>query len=105
MARKLLAVLLMLSWIVLSGFDLLEDLQFETGASAYSHSRGAGDKSLPPHSKRHASLTNNIVESAAGTQVFYPSLLRLTPSQSAVPPILSSHRVSELHKLNRVFLI
>jgi hypothetical protein len=105
MARKSLAALLVLSWVVLSGFDLLEDFKFETGTSAYVHSQGAPDKSLPAYPKRQASLTNNIVETATSVQRVYPLLLRLTCSESPTQNALSSERASELHKLHRVFLI
>ena len=103
MARKSLAVLLLLSWIILSGFDLLEDLGFETGNSAYS--QGSTNNHLLPHLKHRSSLANNIVESAASAQQFYPLTLRLIPNQSPIHPVLSFHTVFDLHKLHRVFLI
>jgi hypothetical protein len=102
MLRKPLAALLILSWVVLSGLDLLEDLEFETGPSAYS---GSTDKSFPPYFKHRVSLANNIVESAHSEQLSYPSLLGLTVSHSPRHSICSFHRVSELYKLHRVFLI
>jgi len=102
MLRKSLAILLLFSWVILSGFDLLEDLQFESGTSAYS--QGPIDKSLP-YLKHRASLANNIVESANHAQLFYPSLLRLAAVQWPIQPVLSFHKVSQLHKLHHVFLI
>jgi hypothetical protein len=102
MLRKPLAALLILSWVVLSGFDLLEDLVFDTGPSAYS---GGTDKSLPPHLKHRVNLANNIVESAHSEQLSYFSLIGLTVSQSPSHSVSSFHRVSELYKLHRVFLI
>jgi hypothetical protein len=102
MLRKPLAALLILSWVVLSGFDLLEDLEFGTGLSAYS---GGTDKSVPPYLKHLASLANNIIESAHGEQPSYLSLLGLTVSHSPSHSISSFHRVSELYKLHRAFLI
>lgn len=102
MLRKSLAILLLFSWVILSGIDLLEDLEFDSEATAYS--QGPLDQSLP-YLKHRANLANNIVESADHTQVFYPALLRLTAAQSPIHPVLSFQRVSQLHKLHRVFLI
>ena len=101
MFRKLLAAVLVFSWVVLSGIDLLEDLQLESDHSAYSQSAD----SLLPTWMLHASLTNNIVESAIDTDAFTTPILRLNLSQSSIHPVSSSHRVLDLHKLLRVFLI
>jgi hypothetical protein len=103
MLRKTLSALLVLSWVVLSGFDLLEDLGFKTGPSAYSES--IPDKALPPHLKHRVSLANNIVESAHIAQLFYPSLLGLTRFRASDHSVASFHKVSELYKLHRAFLI
>jgi hypothetical protein len=102
MLRKPLAILLIVSWVVLSGFDLLEDLEFETGFSAYS---GGTGKTLPPYFKHRVSLANNIIESAHSEHPSYLSLLGLTVSHSPNHSVSSFHRVSELYKLHRVFLI
>jgi hypothetical protein len=101
MFRKPLAVVLVFSWVVLCGFDLVEDLKLESEHSAYSQS----GKSLSPNWIQHAGLANNIVESAVNAYAFYTPLLRLNLSQSFVYPASSSHKVLELHKLHRVFLI
>jgi hypothetical protein len=103
MLRKALAALLILSWVVLSGFDLLEDFGFKTGPSISSE--GTPDKSLPPHFRHRVSLANNIVESAHIEQLFYPSLFGQTSFRASNHPISSFHRVFELYKLHRVFLI
>jgi hypothetical protein len=103
MLRRLLAVLIVFSWVVLSGVDLLEDLRLETGTSAYGHR--SGDRSVPPGLEQRLSLTNNIVESAASPEVFRPSIFRRTAVDSFVHPLFSFHRALALHKLNRVFLI
>jgi len=101
MFRRPLAIALVFSWFILSGFDLLEDLKLESEHSGYSHS----SKSLSPNWIQHASLANNIIESAINTYVFYTPLLRLNLSQFSIHPVSSSHKVLELHKLHRVFLI
>ena len=103
MLRKALAALVILSWVILSGFDLLEDLGFKTGPSAYSES--TPEKALPSDFKHRLSLANNIVESAHIEQLFYPSLFRLTAFRPSNHPLSLFHRVSELYKLHRVFLI
>jgi hypothetical protein len=102
MSRKPLAALLILSWVILSGLDLLEDLEFDTGPSAYS---GATNKSLPPYFKHRVSLANNIIESAHSEPPSYLSLLGLTASYPRCHLVSSFHKVSELYKLHRVFLI
>ena len=103
MSRRFVAALLIFSWIVLSGFDLLEDLHFESGNGTYA--QGTRDKSLPTHLHHRANLTNNIVESAANLQVIFPSILRWTPTPSASRRVWSFRGVSDLHKLHRVFII
>jgi hypothetical protein len=107
MVRKPLSLLLLLSWLALSGFDLVEDLDFETETSVYSQdSQGTTtEKSLPPYSKQHVRLANNIVESAGSTRLFSPILLRLTPFTSPNYPVLSCDRIFALYKLHHVFLI
>ena len=101
MFRKPLAVVLIFSWVVLSGIDLLEDLKLESEHSAYSES----GESLLPNWLQHASVANNIVESAINPSTFYTPLVRLNLSRSSIHPVLSSHKVLELHKLHCVFLI
>jgi hypothetical protein len=101
MLRKALAILLLFSWVLLSGVDLLEDLQFARRNSAY-HNR-ATDKA--PANSHHASVANNIIESSDYAQRFYPALLRLAAVRSATHPVLSFEKVFQLHKLYRVFQI
>ena len=101
MFGKPLALVLAFSWVVFSGFDLLEDLKLASEHSAYSQS----GKSLSPNWIRHAGLANNAVESAINASAFYTPLLRLNLSQSSIHPLSSSHRALDLHKLHRVFLI
>lgn len=103
MLRKFLALLLLFSWVVLSGFDLLEDLTLDLGSSVYT--QGATDKFPSPNFKHRGSRANNIVESAASASVLFPSLFRLSAYRSVFHPVFSSRRVLKLHKLHRVFLI
>ena len=101
MLGKLLAVLLVFGWVSLSAFDLLEDLRTGSGDSAYAQT----GKSHSPHWRRHLSLANNIVEFAACAHGVYSPLLRLNFFKTTIPSLGSSHRVLELYKLHRVFLI
>jgi hypothetical protein len=100
MLRKRLGLLLALSWVILSGYDVIEDLDLpdpiELHNSADALSRGVGSAGL---------LARNIVESAARPHLRCASLpehyLEFTASYT---PSLS-HKVFKLHKINQVFLI
>ena len=103
MLRKYLASLLVVSWVVLSGFDLLEDLRFDYGPSAYARSDSA--KSLAPDLKHRVGLANNMVETADHDQPFVPSQLRETYFPSTLLPLSTFRGSFALHKLHHVFLI
>ena len=100
MLRKPLALLLALSWAILSGYDVIEDLDFpdriELHNSAETLFRGPGSAGL---------LAGNIVESADRPLLRYASLpehyLEFTASYVPSP----SHMILKLHKLNQVYLI
>ena len=100
MYRKPLAVLLIFSWIVLAGFDLLEDLDVPLQTRVHS----PFDGSLPNVSSG-ANIVNNIVESADHIQPSYTGLLGFPAVASAIDTALSFKKASRLHKLHRVFLI
>lgn len=101
MFRKALAAALVFSCLILSGFDLLEDLKWESEHSAYSQK----GRILPPSWIPHASLANNILESAVHAYAYYTSLLSEKLPASAIHAVSSSRRALELYKLHRVFLI
>jgi hypothetical protein len=101
MFARLLAVLLIFGWVALSAIDLLEDLKLPSGDSAYAQ---AG-KAHSPCWNRHASLANNMVESAVGASTVYAPLFRENDSEPTLHLLWSTPRVLELHKLHRVFLI
>jgi hypothetical protein len=101
MFRKPLALALVFSCVILSGFDLLEDLRLESDHSAYSKSGRLPSRTWI----QHASLANNILESGASAAAFFILLFPHNLSHSATHPVSTSHRVSELYKLHRVFLI
>ena len=100
MLRKRLALLLALSWVILSGYDVIEDLDFpdriELQNSADTLFRGSGSAGL---------LAGNIVESADRPQLRCASLPEyyLEFTASYVPSL--SHKVFKLHKVNQVYLI
>lgn len=100
MLKRGLAVLLVLSWVILSGFDVLEDLdpfgQIELHGSAGPSTHGVGHT---------ISLANNIIESADDSRPRHS----VTRHQPTVHLPVDVHVVvqssSKLHKLHHIFLI
>jgi hypothetical protein len=100
MLRKRLALLLVVLWVILSGYDVTEDLNLPDRVALHhttdALSFGAGSAGL---------LARNIVESADRPRLRYASspehYLEFTASYA---PSLSQ-RVFKLHKVNQVFLI
>jgi hypothetical protein len=101
MLRKSLAVLLVLSWVILSGFDVVEDLdlpdEVEVGKSA------AAEFPPGPWSCR---LVNNMVESANASSTREP-VLASNPviGKAYFTAVTVSHVKLKLHKLHAIFLI
>ena len=83
MLRKRLALLLALSWVILSGYDVIEDLdlpdRIEIHNPADALSGGAGSAGL---------LARNIVESADRPHLRYANLLEhiLSSPRALSPP-------------------
>jgi hypothetical protein len=100
MVRKGLAVILVVSWVILSGFDVLEDLNFpsqtELHASAHRASSASG------HFSRWA---NNIVESAEDSESCHEKVLEQLVAQRSAAVYTAKLKSSKLHKLYRVYLI
>ena len=100
MLRKRLALLLALSWVILSGYDVIEDLDLPDRIALHSSSdalsRGAGAAGL---------LARNMVESADRPYLRCATLLEhhLEFAASYTPRV--TQRVFKLHKVNQVFLI
>jgi hypothetical protein len=93
MLRRALALLLVLSWLVLAGIDLLEDLNGHSQVALNSHSQSGG-------------LANDIVESADAACVEDNSSLSEQATcflSVSLPP--SSPRASKLHKLHQIYQI
>jgi len=103
MCRRLIAGLIILGWVSLSGFDLVEDLDEVPGQAAVSKSSPVDSSS----SKRGGwgPLANNIVESANHTQQTDVALVSFTTTIFDPDPILDFRGHFQLHKLYHVFLI
>jgi hypothetical protein len=100
MFRKSLAILLVFSWIVLSGLDLLEDFDVQLDAGVHSPLEGP-----LPNGGSGINVVNNIVEFADRPQPFHAGLFGLLAVHLSVGTDLSFKKTSRLHKLHRVFLI
>jgi hypothetical protein len=100
MLRKRLALLLVLSWVILSGYDVTEDLHLPDRVALHQTagplSHGAGSEGL---------LARNIVESADRPHLRYATLpehyLEFIANYTPSLP----QRIFKLHKINQVFLI
>jgi len=102
MCRRITAVLLILGWISLSGFDVVEDLDGVPTQRALAGASGNGSTA-----KLHdrTPLANNIVESANRIQHADLALVNFTPTLFDCDTLLEFRRHSQLHKLYQVFLI
>ena len=100
MLRRFIALLLVFSWIGLSGFDVTEDLdlpdQIEFQSSTDSPTATNGPAGL---------LARNIVETANNTQSRCANLLEQFATRKTTYAAHHSHKTSKLHKVHRVFLI
>lgn len=102
MCRRLLSALLIVAWVVLSGLDMLEDIDspskdavFESETSD-SPSPGAGVR---------PDIVNNIVESAGRIQQPQVVLFSIAALSFAQEAVFDFRRFFPLHKLYRVYLI
>jgi hypothetical protein len=99
MLRRAISVVLVFSWVILAGIDVLEDLDLPDRIEFQCSSK----TTLPAGSG--APLARNIVESATHSGIRCSGWLeQLTPPVTIHTPHLSQ-KVSKLHKVNRVFLI
>jgi hypothetical protein len=102
MSRKFLAALLVCSWIILSGFDLIEDLRSPDQAIATAASHG---RSSPSMAGGSGTLANNIIESALRMQRVYSALSGSGILACSSESLYEFRACFRLHKLYRVFLI
>ena len=103
MCRRLLAVLLILGWVSLSGFDVVEDLDEAPGQTALS----PAPDDATSGSKRGGwgPLANNIVESANRIQDTNVVLISIAETGFDYEPVFQFQKHFQLHKLYHVFLI
>jgi hypothetical protein len=102
MCRRVIAALLVLGWISLSGFDVVEDLDKVPGQVQVST---APDDTGASSKRAMGALANNIIESASRTKAFRLAPVDFGTIVFRVEPITEFRKHSQLHKLFRVFLI
>lgn len=102
MCRRLVSALLILGWISLSGFDVVEDLDEAPGRAAFS---ATPDNAAAGAKRSMGSLANNIIESASRTKQSNGELVTLIATICHLDLLLEFRKHSQLHKLHRVFLI
>jgi hypothetical protein len=102
MSRKFLATLLVCSWIILSGFDLIEDLRSPDRAIVATDSHERSSSSMAGES---GTLVNNIIESAIRIQRAYTAFLNSSIVASAFDALPELRTCFRLHLLYQVFLI
>jgi hypothetical protein len=100
MLQKALAGLLIFSWIVLSGFDVLEDLDLPDQVEI----RDSNEAPLPGNGSAGL-LARNIVETATHAGIRCSNLLEQFTAPTTIYTPHSSQRVSKLHKVHHVFII
>jgi hypothetical protein len=101
MFRRVVAALLVIGWISLSGFDVVEDLDEALGQIQLS-----GSKDSAQGSKRAmGSLANNMIESASRTKPVNLAIENFALSIFRFEPLTEFRKHVQLHKLYRVFLI
>jgi hypothetical protein len=99
MLRRFVALLLVFSWIILSGYDVVEDLDLPDQIEVQSSS----DNPIAVGS--NGVLARNIVESADHKPYRCHCLFEQFATQKASYPPHYSQKTSKLHKVHRVFLI
>lgn len=102
MFRRILAALLSICWVSLSGFDVVEDLDDISRQTVLS-SASPDDSSSSV--RRWGPLANNIIESANRIQPDSRTLVSFTASSFNQYQLLDLRRQLQLHKLYCVFLI
>jgi len=100
MARSFLAILLIVCWIGLSRFDVLEDLDLPDQVELVSSTATP----LLDHSQT-VRLTHNIVELADRAKPRHANLVGQSTTHLPACSEAVAHRAHKLNKLHRVFLI
>lgn len=102
MYRRLIAALVILGWVSLSGFDVVEDLDHAPGQPQLSKT---STDSVPGSKRVMGPLANNMIESASRTKPIRFVPLELDRQIFRVEPLREFRKHSQIHKLFRVFLI
>lgn len=103
MWRKFVAILVILGWVSLSGFDVIEDLDALPSQGAVSKS--SPDGSATAKRSMLVPRVNNMVESATRPQQIEIALDTSIPDSFHVASILDFRRHLQIHKFFRVLLI
>ena len=103
MCRKFVAVLVILGWVSLSCFDVVEDIDEIPGQGAVWSS--SSDDSSTAKRGGWGPLANNIIESANETEQTAVGPISFTPIAFKFNRLIDLRRHFQLHKLYRVFLI
>jgi hypothetical protein len=103
MWKKFASLFLILGWISLSGFDVVEDLGELSNEAAVSTS--APEEGPIPKRGVLVHLANNMVELAYRTHQVEITLRRFLPHIFSFASAPDSRRHSPLHKRSRVLLI
>lgn len=100
---RLLPALVIIGWVSLSVFDVLEDLDEAPGQLAVS--TAPDDESSGSKRGGWGPLANNLVESAGRAKQLDIAPLTFTPAIFSFELVLDSRKPFRLHKLYRIFLI
>ena len=101
MCRKLIVALLILGWISLSGFDVVEDLDEVPGQVSVSSASPINSAKVGGRGP----LANNMVESANRIPLADSVPVTFCEAVFELDPAPDFRRHFQLHKLYRVFLI
>jgi hypothetical protein len=103
MRGRVIAALVVLGWISLSCFDVLEDLDELSGQVSVATLPDAAHPGI--NRRGWGSRANNMVESASFSQRPAALSVDFMPVTFRFPPVFDLRRHFQLHKLYRVFLI
>lgn len=100
MLRKVLASLLVFSWVILSGYDLIEDFHLPTPLEVHAVPDASRHNTAPA-----LNALNNIIESADHREASCACLFDLETVDLSVGTATVFTKVFRLHKLHHVYLI
>jgi hypothetical protein len=100
MQRQLIGLLLVISLVILSGYELAEDLNLPEPAEVDGFPDASRSNTAPG-----LNASNNLIESADHRLLSYASLFDLPTIDLFHGGTVTRKKVFRLHKLNRVYLI